>query len=195
MRWIRYFLSVISLVFYPNGVLLPWAAKGWLLKWVPNNDVGIFFKRLCASGAKATVWQEIFFGQLAGLVIRTGEKELHIRFFIDGTVFAEEEYYRWFNPSHFQYKPTDALEYLKKLFTQYGIHLTACTLPEVRKRVSIAKEVDHHISLWLIPSAILSGLVWLFWGTPLLTILSLFASPIIISTGRYLVGTLITLSE
>ena len=124
---VQVFFSIVSFTFYPNGLWLPWAVKGWFLKRVLNGkELYDFFQSLVRDrNAKATVWQEVFFAQLAGVVIRTDKHTgLHIRFFLDGTIFAEIEHHRWFNPAHFEHQPTDASDELRKLLIQYGLETT-----------------------------------------------------------------------
>ena len=77
---------------------------------------------LLREGFHHTRWQFWMPGQVFGLVKRLSfQKQLHIRAFIDGTLKAEEETWRFLIPLHLTTKPNieTAIQKLQKLLKKY----------------------------------------------------------------------------
>jgi len=80
---------------------------------------------LLREGFNHTRWQHKLPGQVFGLVKRLNyKKQLHIRAFIDGTLKAEEEIWRFLIPLHLITKPNieKAQKKLKTLLKEYFTH-------------------------------------------------------------------------
>jgi len=83
------------------------------------NDLKHFLQ---TQGFHHTRWQKHLPGQVFGLVKRLNyKKQLHIRAFIDGTLKAEEEIWRFLIPLHLTTKPNieTAIKKLQTLLTKY----------------------------------------------------------------------------
>jgi len=83
------------------------------------NDLKRF---LLTQGFHHTRWQFCKPGQVYGLVKRLNyKKQLHIRAFIDGTLKAEEEIWRFLIPLHLTTKPNieTAIKKLQTLLKKY----------------------------------------------------------------------------
>jgi len=86
------------------------------------GDVKIF---LLIEGFHYTRWQKWEQGQVFGLVKRLSfKKQLHIRAFLDGTLKAEEEIWRFLFPFHFVVHPNfeAALKKLRALLRKHYIY-------------------------------------------------------------------------
>ena len=80
---------------------------------------------LQAQGFHHTRWQHWKPGQVFGLVKRLSyKKQLHIRAFIDGTLRAEEEIWRFLFPLHIILKPNieKAQNMLKSLLNKFSMN-------------------------------------------------------------------------
>ena len=82
---------------------------------IRNRDVLAIYRTLKDLGFKETVWQLIFDGQVAGLVLpfNSGFSEIHVRFY-DDRIFAELELSRS-SILHFLFPLYDANGYLREL--------------------------------------------------------------------------------
>ena len=78
---------------------------------------------LIEEGFRSTRFQFSKEGQIFGLVKRFSLKQLHVRGFIDGSIKAELEIWRFLGPFHIVLKPKiePALQKLKSLLRKHGL--------------------------------------------------------------------------
>jgi len=98
-------------------------SKGHLLKVPPFRlrEIKTIFLEEGFRHTRFQFWEK---GQIFGLVKRLSfKKQLHIRAFIDGTIKAEEEIWRFFIPFHFIISPNvgSAVQKIMALLRKYKI--------------------------------------------------------------------------